>query len=312
VRHTAGRNRSAGRTRAQPQGVFAAPLDGGDIGIMAQTFLFSRARPSGTRAIHDLADDCFSNYDEHHEYHSYMTRARLRQLRAFAVLARTAACTQTARELHITQSGISHSMRRLDGETGCRLLIMAGQQKLPSPSAGEQTSAARAQESSPRWIPPARFAQDSSASGVADVRLEASNTASSTHPAGSAPSSKRASQISRITVESPGDTPRLIASLLALPDRSGTPLDANGTAPGVHPLFTDELRFLVSALHPWAQAGASCARRYRAKVTILYSKRSVTFRLINGVSSTTRNGAEHGDRSRQHGGYQELVSWVWG
>jgi DNA-binding transcriptional LysR family regulator len=45
-----------------------------------------------------------------------------RQLRAFRVLARTGSFTRTARELHLTQSGISHSMTALEAETGCRLL----------------------------------------------------------------------------------------------------------------------------------------------------------------------------------------------
>ncbi|HEU5396556.1 MAG TPA: LysR family transcriptional regulator, partial [Verrucomicrobiae bacterium] len=43
-----------------------------------------------------------------------------RQLRAFCVLARTGSFTQTARELHLTQSGISHSMSALQRDVGCR------------------------------------------------------------------------------------------------------------------------------------------------------------------------------------------------
>ena len=49
-----------------------------------------------------------------------------RQLRAFRVLARTGSFTQTARELHLTQSGISHSMKALETEIGCRLLDRLG------------------------------------------------------------------------------------------------------------------------------------------------------------------------------------------
>ena len=49
-----------------------------------------------------------------------------RQLRAFSVLARTGSFTQTARELHITQSGISHSMKALENYIGCRLLDRLG------------------------------------------------------------------------------------------------------------------------------------------------------------------------------------------
>ena len=45
--------------------------------------------------------------------------------------------TQTARELHLTQSGISHSMKALEGETGCRLLDRLGK-KVVLTQAGEQ------------------------------------------------------------------------------------------------------------------------------------------------------------------------------
>jgi len=49
-----------------------------------------------------------------------------RQLRAFCVLARTGSFTQTARELHLTQSGVSHAMKALEGDVGCRLLDRLG------------------------------------------------------------------------------------------------------------------------------------------------------------------------------------------
>src|SRR5215471_16009026 len=60
-----------------------------------------------------------------------------RQIRAFSVLARTGSFTQTARELHLTQSGISHSMKALERETGCRLLDRLGK-KVVLTQAGEQ------------------------------------------------------------------------------------------------------------------------------------------------------------------------------
>ena len=45
-----------------------------------------------------------------------------RQLRAFVVLARTGSFTETARELHLTHSAISHTIRSLEESVGCRLL----------------------------------------------------------------------------------------------------------------------------------------------------------------------------------------------
>src|ERR1700738_644839 len=60
-----------------------------------------------------------------------------RQLRAFWVLARTGSFTQAARQLHLTQSAISHAMKALEQDVGCRLLDRVGK-KATLTQAGEQ------------------------------------------------------------------------------------------------------------------------------------------------------------------------------
>jgi DNA-binding transcriptional LysR family regulator len=49
-----------------------------------------------------------------------------RQINAFASLARTGCLADTARELSLTNSAISHSMRALESDLGCRLLNRLG------------------------------------------------------------------------------------------------------------------------------------------------------------------------------------------
>lgn len=49
-----------------------------------------------------------------------------RQLRAFVSLARTGSLTRTAKELFLTHSAISHSMKALENDVGCRLLTTVG------------------------------------------------------------------------------------------------------------------------------------------------------------------------------------------
>ncbi len=44
-----------------------------------------------------------------------------RQLRAFAALARLGSVTGAAQELRLTQGAVSHSMKALEKEIGCRL-----------------------------------------------------------------------------------------------------------------------------------------------------------------------------------------------
>src|SRR6266853_799612 len=60
-----------------------------------------------------------------------------RQVRAFCVLAHTGSFTQAARELHLTQSGVSHSMKALERDVSCRLFDKVGK-KLALTQAGEQ------------------------------------------------------------------------------------------------------------------------------------------------------------------------------
>src|SRR3954471_19496400 len=60
-----------------------------------------------------------------------------RQLRAFSALARTGSFTLAAKELYLSQSAVSHSMKALEQDVGCRLLDRVGK-KVCLTQAGEQ------------------------------------------------------------------------------------------------------------------------------------------------------------------------------
>ena len=66
-----------------------------------------------------------------------MRNVTLRQMRVFVAVARHLSFTRAARELHLTQSGVSHSMKALEGDVGCRLLDRLGK-KVILTQAGEQ------------------------------------------------------------------------------------------------------------------------------------------------------------------------------
>ncbi len=53
-----------------------------------------------------------------------------RQLRAFVTLARTGSFTVTAKELFLSQSAVSHSMKALETDVGCRLFDRVGKRVL--------------------------------------------------------------------------------------------------------------------------------------------------------------------------------------
>ncbi|HEX7654521.1 MAG TPA: LysR family transcriptional regulator [Verrucomicrobiae bacterium] len=203
-----------------------------------------------------------------------------RQLRAFRVLARTGSFTQTARELHLTQSGISHSMKALETEVGCRLLDRLGK-KVVLTQAGEQLlqhadkillemeSAREALKQLGKW-------------GRGRLRLGASTTACQHLIPPVLREFKESFPDHAITLE-PGDTPELVAALLKQRIDLALTLEAEKESQlEFHPLFSDELHFIVSAMHPWAQAGSVERDDIPRQNYILYSKHSVTFRLIEG------------------------------
>jgi LysR family transcriptional regulator, low CO2-responsive transcriptional regulator len=200
-----------------------------------------------------------------------------RQLRAFQVLARTASFTQTARELHLTQSGISHSMKALESQIGCRLfdrlgkkavLTQAGEQLLHHAQKilGEMDTARQSLARLGKW-------------GAGRLRIGASTTACQHIIPPVLREFKESFPDHAIALE-PGDTPQLVAALLEQRIDVALSLASNEPQLEFHPLFTDELHFIVSALHPWARAGRVERAEIPRQSYILYSKRSVTFRLI--------------------------------
>ncbi|MDD2763838.1 MAG: LysR family transcriptional regulator [Opitutaceae bacterium] len=57
-----------------------------------------------------------------------------RKLLAFATLARCGSFTQTARELFLTQSAVSHAIKSLEQELGCRLFDRLGRKARLTPA----------------------------------------------------------------------------------------------------------------------------------------------------------------------------------
>jgi DNA-binding transcriptional LysR family regulator len=201
-----------------------------------------------------------------------------RRLQQFCVLAKTGSFTQTARELHLTQSGISHSMKALEQEAGCRLLDRLGK-KVVLTQAGEQLL-----QHAEKILAEMASARDSLSAlgkwGKGRLRLGASTTACQHLIPPVLREFKESFPDHVITLE-PGDTPELVEALLKHRIDLALSLEVESEAQlEFHPLFTDELHFIVSATHPWAQAKRVERDEIPRQNYILYSKRSVTFRLI--------------------------------
>lgn len=201
-----------------------------------------------------------------------------RQLRAFASLARTGSFTATAHELHLSQSAISHSMKALETEIGCRLLSRLGKSVVLT-EAGEAL-----------LVRVHRVLQEMTAAreelgrlgkwGQSRLRIGASTTACQYILPAVLREFKESFPRCAISIE-PGDTPEAIESLLAhridlavnLEPRRQDTLE-------FRPLFTDELQFVVDPLHPWARTGKISRSDIAQQNYILYGKTSYTFQMI--------------------------------
>jgi LysR family transcriptional regulator, low CO2-responsive transcriptional regulator len=201
-----------------------------------------------------------------------------KQLRAFATLARTGSFTLAAKELDLTQSAISHSMKALEQDVGCRLLDRMGK-KISLTQAGEQLlhhadkilqemAATRTSlERLGKW-------------GKGRLRIGTSAAVCQYILPAVLREFKESFPHHAITIES-GDA---LESVQALRDNR---IDlALALEPELehqfefHPLFTDELVFLVSHLHPWAAAGVPVRAEIPRQSFILYKRTSHTFRMV--------------------------------
>jgi DNA-binding transcriptional LysR family regulator len=201
-----------------------------------------------------------------------------RQLRTFCVLVRTGSFTQTAREISVTQSGVSYSMKALENDIGCRLLDRLGKKVVPT-QAGEQLL-----QHATRILKEMDTARESLAQlgkwGSGRLRLGASTTACQLLIPPVLREFKESFPGHAITLE-PGDTPELVDALLGHRIDLALSLEVQREPQlRFHPLFTDDLQFIVSPLHPWAKDGRIERTAIPRQNYILYSKRSITFRLI--------------------------------
>lgn len=201
-----------------------------------------------------------------------------RQLRAFVSLAKHRSFTLAARELFLTQSAISHSVRALEEDLGCRLfdrmgkkilLTLAGEQLLPNAEKIlVQMHQARASlEKLQAW-------------GQSRLRICASTTACQYI----LPSVLREFQKTfpnvQVAIE-PGDTSQALDLLSSKDIDCAVCLEPDREERfEFRPLFSDELMFLVGADHPWAKQGEVNRDEIAQQNYVLYNKGTYTFDLI--------------------------------
>lgn len=201
-----------------------------------------------------------------------------RQLLAFATLSRVGSFTLAAKELGLTQSAISHAMKALEEEVGCRLCDRAGRRVVLT-QAGEQFL--RHAEKILAEMSAARAGIDTlNHWGHARLRIGASTTACQYILPAVLSEFKQRYPRCALTIE-PGDHGKQVELLDQGQIDLALMLEPVGRRECAFiPLFEDELLFVVSPAHAWARQQRVTRDAISSETLILYTKTSHTFRLI--------------------------------
>ena len=202
-----------------------------------------------------------------------------RQLRAFVTLARTGSFTRAARELHLSQPAVSHSIKLLEQEMRCRLFDRVGK-SVNLTQAGEQFLA-HAKKILEEMAAARERLGELGKWGHGRLRLGTTSTACQYILPAVLREFKESFPHCMIHIE-PCDSATAQEMLdasridlaLTLEPRTQSQLE-------FRPLFTDELQFLVSPLHAWVEGGRVERAEIKRQHFILYSRTSYLAGMIH-------------------------------
>ena len=202
-----------------------------------------------------------------------------RLLKMFCAVAKQSSVAAASREVHLTPSAVSHGLKALETQLGCRLFDRAGK-KIILNQAGEQLlakigpplAALDAAEESIKQL--ARW-------GQTRLRIGAAASACEYILPGVIRELKKSSPNVTLQVEL-GDTPEMVTMI----QQNRIDL-ALGVAPDdkvaleLRPIFRDELMFTFAPSHPWAMARSLSREELRTQPLIYYQRASITAHLVD-------------------------------
>jgi DNA-binding transcriptional LysR family regulator len=200
-----------------------------------------------------------------------------RQLRAFLALARTGSFTAAAKQLHLTQSAISHAIKVLEETLGCTLVHRNARQVLFTRHGRELLHHAEGIEHRMKQALEALRSLDGCPRGT--LRIGCTTAASQFLLPGVLREFKESFPHYDIKVL-PGESPAVLDRMMRDEVDIGLiiqPEDHAGIE--VQPVFEDEIHFVVAPGHPWAAAESGGFRG--GESFIISTRESYTWRLIS-------------------------------
>lgn len=227
------------------------------------------------------------------------------QLKVFLAVAQNLGFTKAAEHLGMTQSGVSHQIANLESALGCALLVRqtrsvaltdAGRVMVQHArrvlAALDEAQAAVRQVAKPNV---GRLRIGASASACQFLIPEAMREFRECFP----------DYTLSIT---PDDTPFVNELLLEGSLDMGVVIRSERQRKlSYHHLFTDDLVFLVSPLHPWARAGRVDRHQVGDERLVLYSRGSATFQMIERYFAKARLPLHDWIELGEMGAIKELV-----
>jgi DNA-binding transcriptional LysR family regulator len=208
-----------------------------------------------------------------------MTLIETRQLRAFQLLAQTGSFTAAAKQMFVTQSAISHSIKALETQLDCSLLDRSGK-KIALTAHGE-TLLRRADRILTEMHEATEELHALSRWGYGRLRVGATDTMCQYLLPGVLSEFRQSYPNCEVTIHA-DDTEDLLSLLdggqvdLVLGMRPSSDL----AGVDFRPLFEDELVFAVPPSHPWATGETVPADTLADERFIIYARRSPTYQLV--------------------------------
>ncbi|MFD0895654.1 LysR family transcriptional regulator [Luteolibacter ambystomatis] len=201
----------------------------------------------------------------------------LRQVRAFVAVADEGSFTLAAKRLCLTQSAISHSLRALEEQLGCRLLDRQGKKTVPTQEGevfirrcrralAELEHAERELDGLKRW-------------GQARIRVGAPHSLCHFLLPTVLREFRDCFPRCEPVIEA-GDTSWLMTRLEEHALDIVVGLGNETQLEDGRPLFSDEMTFIVSPAHPWANGGKITPDSLAAMHFIVYTRSTQTHRLV--------------------------------